>query len=151
MIPTTMLIETANHRMPQRSTTTAANARSTPTPAPQASTTRRRAHASRIATRMSGDPRCVIAKANVALRKKHAMVIPTMRRIAATSAGPVKILKSLSFNTWNLMSNNATQIHIAGSTCTSVRRQFDTTIFSPSNSMTNAPATRASGASNRCR
>ena len=43
----------------------------------------------------------------------------------------------------------ASQIHMAGRTSTRVRRQLENSSFTPWNSMTNAPTTKANGANIR--
>ena len=52
-------------------------------------------------------------------------------------------------STWSLMSSIATQIHMAGRTCTSVNRQLVKRSLSPWKSMRKAPTIMASGASQR--
>ena len=90
-----------------------------------------------------------MANANTALRKKLATVIATMTRTIGISTGPRSTLNSLPRRTCALRSAIATQIQIAGSSCTSVRRQFETSSLRPSNSRAKAPTANASGANTR--
>ncbi len=135
--------------MPQRSPTTTTNASSAPMPAPHAHTTRWCSHASVRPRPMSGVPGVAIANANTALRYKLAAVIAVIRTIVTTRSGPVMIVNDLPWSACAFKSVIATQIHIAGSTCMTVSRQFETSSFSPSKSIANAPTTSANGANHR--
>jgi hypothetical protein len=84
------------------------------------------------------------------LSRKHAIVIATIARQIGIRIGPRIPSNDLPWSTWALRSNIASQIHIAGSTCTRVRRQLDNSSRSPPNSSMNAPTATASGASARC-
>src|SRR3954454_25074828 len=90
-----------------------------------------------------------MAKANTALRKKAAAVIAAIRATAGMTIGPLSTWNDRPCRTWALRSSIASQIHIAGSTCTTVRRQFENTSFTPWKSISKAPTARARGASQR--
>src|SRR5438552_9299920 len=62
------------------------------------------------------------------------------------TSGPRITWNDFPWKTCSLRSTIAIQIHIAGRSWTSVRRQFVNSSFRPWNSMTNAPTTSASGA-----
>ena len=148
--PTTTLNDSANQGGPHRGTTTVDSPRARPMDPPHANAARRWCQASASAGRTSGGPGVVIANAKTALSRNVDAVIVAIRSTATTSASPRMLAKEAPAITWTFRSNMAAQIHIAGSTCTSVRRQFVTTSLSPSNNMAKEPTTNARGASQRC-
>src|SRR4051794_39556042 len=90
-----------------------------------------------------------MAKANTALRKKAAAVIAAIRATAGMTIGPLSTWNERPCRTWALRSSIASQIHIAGSTCTRVRRQLENTSLTPWKSIRRAPTASARGASQR--
>ena len=92
------------------------------------------------ADRITGGPGPAMAKAKTAFRKKHAAVIAATASTSKTTTGPCTTWKESPRSTWAFRSSMASQIHIAGSTWTRVSRQLVTSSFTPSNSITTAPA-----------
>jgi hypothetical protein len=83
------------------------------------------------------------------LRKKLAAVIATIARFIGTRTGPRSTWKDLPCSTCALRSAIASQIQIAGRSCTSVSRQFLTSSRRPLKSSAHAPIANASGANAR--
>ena len=90
-----------------------------------------------------------MAKAKTAFRKKHAAVITVTASTSGITTGPCTTRKDFPRSTRAFRSSMASHIDIAGSTWTRVSRQLVTSSFTPSNSITNAPTPRASGANSR--
>ena len=139
----------ANHGLPQRVTTVVDRPSSSPTTAPDPSTTRRWLRAPATPVPISGGCVRATAKANTAFRKKAAVVIAAIASTIGTRTGPRSTWKDLPWSACSLRSSIASQIHVAGRICTRVRRQWENTSLSPWNSMLKAPAASASGASHR--
>ena len=87
-----------------------------------------------------------MANANTEFRKKLAAVMAAIRRTIGIRMGPRRMWKACPCSRCALKSTIAIQIHMAGRICTNVSRQLENRSFTPSNSITKAPISRASGA-----